>query len=111
MKTNKPIPPLIFCLLMDLIGCASFSIPFIGEFSDIIWAPLSAIIFYKTFGSRMGIFGGAFSFIEELLPFTDIIPTFTISWFIRYRAQEKNNMQNISQGKLLTRNNLIQSYK
>ncbi|MEO7266032.1 MAG: hypothetical protein ABIW38_14040 [Ferruginibacter sp.] len=103
MKTNKPLPPLIFCLLMDLIGCASFAIPFIGEFSDVIWAPLSAIIFYKTFGGRMGIFGGAFSFLEELLPFTDIIPSFTISWLIRSNALEKFNLKNLNRNTLLNR--------
>lgn len=96
MKQNTPPPPFIFCVIMDLIGFASFSIPFIGEFSDIIWAPLSAIIFYNTFGGRMGIFGGAFSFLEELLPFTDIIPTFTISWFLRRNALEKFNHKRLT---------------
>lgn len=101
MKTNKPLPSLIFCIIMDLIGYASFTIPFIGEFSDLIWAPLSAIIFYKTFGGSMGIFGGTFSFLEELLPFTDIIPTFTISWLIRSNALEKFSLKRTSQTRLL----------
>lgn len=95
MNNNKPLPSLALCIILDLIGYLSFSIPFIGEFSDIIWAPLSGIIFYSMFGGKMGVFGGAFSFLEELLPFTDIIPTFTISWFIRSRAiarQEANNV-------------------
>ncbi len=103
MKTNKPLPPLIFCIIMDLIGYASFSIPFIGEFSDVIWAPLSAMIFYKTFGGRMGIFGGTFSFLEELLPFTDIIPTFTISWLMRSNSLEKFSLKRVSQAPLLKR--------
>ncbi len=72
---------------------------FIGEFSDIIWAPLSAMIYFRLFGGKMGVFGGAFSFLEELLPFTDIIPTFTISWFLRSRAVEKE-----SEKKLILKN-------
>ena len=74
---------------MDLIGCASFAIPGFGEFSDVIWAPLSAYIFYKMFGGRKGIIGGIFNFIEEILPFTDVIPTFTIMWlWQKYSAKD-----------------------
>jgi hypothetical protein len=27
--------------------------------------------------------GGAFSFLEEIIPFTDIIPTFTLAWYLQ----------------------------
>lgn len=84
-------PGLALCIILDIIGYASFSIPFLGEFSDVIWAPLSGLIFYKLFGGKMGLFGGGFSFLEELLPFTDFIPTFTISWALRHFAREKEN--------------------
>ncbi len=77
----KPRPGLIFCLLMDLIGSLSFFIPGIGEWFDIVWAPLSAFIFYKSFGGKVGRFGSVISFIEEILPYTDILPTFTIAYF------------------------------
>lgn len=76
----KKQPSLVFCILMDLIGMASFSIPLIGEFADIIWAPLSAFIYYRAFGGKKAVFGSVFSFVEELLPGTDIIPTFTLTW-------------------------------
>lgn len=89
MNNTKPLPSLAFCIIMDLIGYASFTIPFIGDFSDIIWAPISGIIFYNTFGGKMGLFGGLFDFLEELLPFTDIIPTFTIAWYLRSKAISK----------------------
>jgi hypothetical protein len=89
MTKNKPLPPLMLCIILDLIGCMSFSIPLVGEFSDIVWAPLSGFIFYRLYGGKMGLFGGAFSFLEEIIPFTDIIPTFTIMWFIRSRAMAK----------------------
>lgn len=90
-KTENKQPNLALCIILDIIGYASFSIPFLGEFSDVIWAPLSGLIFYRLFGGKMGLFGGGFSFLEELLPFTDFIPTFTISWLIRQTKRSKIN--------------------
>ncbi|HRB31054.1 MAG TPA: hypothetical protein PK872_06045 [Ferruginibacter sp.] len=87
---NKPLPHLAICILLDAIGMLSFSLPFIGEFSDVIWAPLSGLIYFRMFGGKMGLFGGMFSFLEEILPFTDIIPTFTLSWLLRYRQMSKD---------------------
>ena len=76
---RKPVS-LWFCILMDLIGYASYAIPVLGEFSDIIWAPISAIIFFICFRGWKGAFGGIFNFFEELMPGLDFIPTFTIAW-------------------------------
>lgn len=77
-------PSLLFCIVMDLIGYASFAIPVLGEFGDIIWAPISAFIFFKTFGGWKGAFGGVFNFVEEILPGLDFIPTFTIAWILQF---------------------------
>jgi hypothetical protein len=88
--SNRRPPSLIFCLLMDAIGCASYILPGLGEFTDIIWAPVSAIIFYRTFGGWKGAFGGIFNFIEEILPGTDFIPSFTIMWFVRYAGSRNH---------------------
>ena len=87
---NKKQPSLIFCIIMDLIGCASYVIPGMGEWTDVAWAPVSGIIFFFTFGMgwRSAI-GGLFNFTEEILPFTDIIPTFTIAWIWRYLVNHK----------------------
>ncbi len=68
---------------------ATFSVPGFGEFADLIWAPISALIFLKMFGGRVGTIGGILNFIEEILPFADIIPSFTIAWFIRKNEIEK----------------------
>lgn len=89
MDTQKnTLPNIAICIAMDLIGMFTYTIPALGEFGDIIWAPFSAFIFYKMFGGKMGVFGGAFSFLEEIIPFTDVIPSFTIAWFIRKNAVE-----------------------
>ena len=74
------VQQLVLRILFDAVGMLSFSIPFLGEFSDVIWAPLSALILAKMYKGTVGKVGGFISFFEELLPFTDIIPTFTLTW-------------------------------
>jgi len=86
---NNQKASLLFCIVMDLIGYASYAIPGLGEFGDIIWAPISGFIFYKTFGGWKGTFGGLFNFVEEILPGTDFIPSFTIMWIVQYMGRKK----------------------
>jgi uncharacterized YccA/Bax inhibitor family protein len=85
---QKPLPSLPLCLVMDFIGSAVIVIPVLGE---LIWAPISAIIFWRMFGFNKGFLGGIFSFIEELIPGIDFIPTFTIMWIIQYAKRKKQN--------------------
>lgn len=85
----RPLPSLGMCILMDLIGYASFAVPLVGEVIDLVWAPVSAAIYMKMFGVKKGFFGGMFQFVEELLPGFDIIPTFTITWFIQNAKRNK----------------------
>jgi hypothetical protein len=80
---------------MDFLGYATYAIPFIGEFLDILWAPISAFIFMRMFGGTKGVFGGIFNFVEELLPGMDFIPTFTITWFIQYFKKGKTTTINL----------------
>ena len=87
----KKQPSLIFCILMDVAGYATYAIPGLGELGDIIWAPLSSIIFMATFGGWKGALGGVGNFMEEILPGTDFIPSFTIMWFIQ-NMQKRNNV-------------------
>jgi hypothetical protein len=89
---QRPLPSLASCILMDLLGYASYGIPFFGEFIDILWAPISAIIFWRMFGGAKGFFGGAFNFFEELMPGLDFIPTFTITWFLQYSKRRKEQV-------------------
>lgn len=90
MKPQKVfVPNIAICIVMDIIGMASYALPALAEFTDIVWAPLSAMIFYKLFGGRFGKIGAVINFLEEIIPFTDIIPTFTIAWFIRKNEASK----------------------
>lgn len=95
MKHKKLFLPNIgLCILLDLIGMASYIFPGLGESADIVWAPISGFIFYKLFGGRFGIIGGVLNFLEEIIPFTDIIPSFTIAWVIRYISASKEKEKN-----------------
>ncbi len=82
---------------MDLLGYASYALPFLGEFGDVVWAPVSGLIFYKLFGGWKGAMGGVFNFIEELLPGLDFIPSFTIMWIIKFvrKQQQAQSIQPI----------------
>lgn len=62
-----------------------------GEWGDVVWAPFSAYLFYQLFGGIGGIFGGVFSFLEEILPFTDIIPTFTLAWYLQNKWKKNTD--------------------
>lgn len=75
---NYKIKKLALCLLLDAVGYVSFTIPLVGEFSDIIWAPIAALISYKMFCQRLGKLTAIATFTEEILPLTDIFPSFTI---------------------------------
>ncbi|NQY29656.1 MAG: hypothetical protein HRT69_09305 [Flavobacteriaceae bacterium] len=76
-------------MLFDAIGMASFTLPFIGEFSDIIWAPLSALIMTRMYKGKTGKVAGLVSLLEELAPGLDFIPTFTLTWIYQYMLKER----------------------
>lgn len=88
-KKKLLLPNIFLCILLDLAGMASYFLPALGEFGDLVWAPISALLFYYLFGGRIGMIGGILNFLEEIIPFTDIIPSFTIAWFIRKRETDK----------------------
>jgi hypothetical protein len=75
---------LLLGLLFDSIGMASFAIPGIGEFSDVIWAPLAGWLMTRMYKGKLGQAAGVVTFIEELLPGLDIIPSFTLMWIYTY---------------------------
>jgi hypothetical protein len=85
-KTKK----LILGLLFDAIGMLSFTIPFLGEFSDVVWAPVAAFIMTRMYKGRVGRVAGILTFVEEIFPFTDVIPSFTFTWIYTYYFQKEN---------------------
>lgn len=89
-QKEKSLPKLSFCIMMDLAGLATYALPALGEWGDILWAPLSGFIFMRAFGGRVGAIGGVINTIEELMPFSDFVPTFTIGYlYTRYKLRNK----------------------
>ncbi|MFI2743714.1 hypothetical protein ACG2LH_13315 [Zhouia sp. PK063] len=78
-------------ILFDAIGMLSFIVPFFGEFSDVIWAPLAAWLMTKMYKSKGGKIAAALTFIEEILPGLDFIPSFTIMWLVTYILPGKDD--------------------
>ncbi len=75
---------LLLGILFDALGYVSFIIPGIGEFSDIVWAPLSAWLMTRFYKGNTGKIAGVIAFVEEALPGFDVIPTFTLMWLYTY---------------------------
>ncbi|KAL7546787.1 hypothetical protein ACHAWF_010119 [Thalassiosira exigua] len=66
-------------LLIDLIGSASYIIPMAGEGFDLAWAPASMVLvgaLYDDVAPNLKYV----ALMEELMPFTDWIPTATAGW-------------------------------
>lgn len=80
---------LILSIFFDLIGMLSYIVPLFAEVTDIIWAPISGFILVAMYKGTTGKVAGVISFIEELLPMIDIIPTFTITWFYHYKIRKQ----------------------
>lgn len=82
-KNNKGTM-LVLSILFDAIGMMSYLVPVFAEVTDLFWAPVSGILLIVMFKGTAGKLAGVFGFIEELLLFVDVIPTFTITWFYTY---------------------------
>lgn len=75
---------LILSLIFDGIGMLSYIVPVFAESLDIIWAPISGLLLVIMYKGSVGKTAGLLGTVEELIPLTDIIPTFTITWFFTY---------------------------
>jgi hypothetical protein len=86
---DKKIRNLFLGLLFDALGMLSFVLPGIGEFSDVIWAPLAGWLMTRMYKGKIGQAAGVVTFVEELIPGLDVIPTFTIMWVYTYLLSGK----------------------
>ncbi|MGB7394466.1 MAG: hypothetical protein WA913_08745 [Pricia sp.] len=93
-KDNK-YKKLLLGLLFDGIGMLSFSIVGIGEFSDIIWAPVAGWLMTRMYKGKIGQGAGVFTFIEEILPGFDVIPSFTLMWLYTYVFKKSSENRTI----------------
>jgi hypothetical protein len=89
-KADNKNRDLILGLLFDGIGMLSFTIPFLGEFSDVVWAPIAGFLMARMYKGKMGKVAGVFAFLEEVIPFSDVIPSFTLTWVYNYWIKKKD---------------------
>ncbi len=75
---------LVLSLVMDGMGLVSYVFPGFGEWIDVVWAPVASIANFLLYRGWLGAAGATATLIEEGLPFTDFVPTFTLTWCIKY---------------------------
>ena len=78
-------------LLLDGIGMLSLALPGLGEFLDLIWAPVAGWIMVRMYPGRKGKIAGVIAFLEELLPGLDVIPSFTLMWVYTFLLDRKKS--------------------
>lgn len=83
-------------IIYDLIGMLSIIIPVVGPLFDLIWAPIAARQMRKMYKGTEGKIASVIVFIEEVLPFTDVVPTFTLMWLYTFVWKKQPTMQSVS---------------
>ena len=73
-------------ILFDFIGMLTYLMPLIGEFGDLLWAPIQAIFIASMVGGegKVGWILVGVGFAEEILPYTDFLPSCTIAWIWKF---------------------------
>lgn len=77
----RKLSHLVASLFIDGLGALSYIIPGFAETFDIVMAPSLALAIYAIYQTKSG---AIFGFVEEILPFTDFVPTATTIWVKRY---------------------------
>lgn len=91
VKLTKAVVPgglwqkLLLSILVDGIGSASYLLPVVGEVTDVAWAPIQTTLVMAMYDDpqRYATLLQYVSLVEELLPFTDIVPTASLGWFLQ----------------------------
>jgi len=92
---DKKYKHLLLGLLFDGIGMLSIALPFIGDFSDVLWAPLAGWLMTRMYKGKIGQAAGIVAFVEEIIPGLDIVPSFTIMWVYTYVIKKGKNKEPI----------------
>jgi hypothetical protein len=80
---NTKYKKLVLSILFDAVGFIPFT--------DLVWAPISAYLMQKMYKGKDGKLASKISFLEELLPFSDVIPTFTLMWIYTFVIKAKSS--------------------
>ena len=87
LKNKKLVKSLVY----DAVGMATMAIPLVGPFLDMVWAPVAARKMSRMYPGTKGKLASAIVFLEEILPFSDVIPTFTLMWVYTYVFQKQQD--------------------
>jgi hypothetical protein len=87
LKNKTKSTKLLLSICFDLLGFVSYLIPLF----DVIWAPLSSYMMTQLYGGKKGLLAAVFVFIEEALPLSDVIPSFSIMWFYSYYLDKETS--------------------
>ncbi len=90
---------LLLSIFFDALGMLSFTLPMIGEFEDVIWAPVAYWLMTKMYAGSIGKVAGVITFIEEVLPGLDFIPTFTLTWLYENYFKKDTVLKNFDEKK------------
>lgn len=71
-------------IIYDAVGMVTMAIPVVGPFLDILWAPYAAKKMSEMYDGTEGKIAAVIVFIEEILPMSDFIPTFTLMWLYTF---------------------------
>jgi hypothetical protein len=84
-------------IVLDAIGMLTMLIPVVGPVLDILWAPYAAKKMSEMYKGKEGKIASIIVFVEEVLPVTDVIPTFTLMWLYTFvwKAQKDSSPQAI----------------
>eukprot|EP00520_Triparma_pacifica_P015420 CAMPEP_0118667748 /NCGR_PEP_ID=MMETSP0785-20121206/19961_1 /TAXON_ID=91992 /ORGANISM="Bolidomonas pacifica, Strain CCMP 1866" /LENGTH=352 /DNA_ID=CAMNT_0006562241 /DNA_START=191 /DNA_END=1249 /DNA_ORIENTATION=- len=70
---------LITSLALDFMGSCSYLIPGAGEAFDLFWAPFQTVCIQAMY-DKSNPYIKYVSFAEEIIPFTDALPTASLGW-------------------------------
>ncbi len=79
-------------IFLDLVGMATYFIPGLGPFLDLLWAPVAGWFMTRMYKGQAGRTAGVIAFLEEVLPGTDFIPTFTLMWLYTYKFKKSKTL-------------------
>lgn len=80
---------LLWGLLFDALGMVSLLIPGIGPALDLVWAPVAGWLMTRMYPGKGGRAAAFLTFAEEILPGTDVVPTFTLMWVYTFLIRKK----------------------
>lgn len=86
---------LIKGVLFDLAGMATYAVPIVGSFLDLAWAPFAAKQMRNMYPGKKGKLASVLVFVEEILPGTDLIPSFTLMWLYTFVWKKASSRKEI----------------